>query len=90
MSFISEGIEKELRELRERLDTMEPGNKRSHVIGDFLSVLYHCLEEIEMNKMKIQKTILEWEALLVEEEVESEDFDFAESEEVSEEKSEWE
>lgn len=90
MSFISKGIEKELSMLRERLDTTEAGDARSHVIGAFLSELNHWLEEIEVNKTKIQSTISEWESILVEEDVESEDFNFTEIEEVSEEKSEWE
>lgn len=95
MNFISKEIETELSVLRERLDTTEAGDARSHVIGKLLSELNHWLEEIEVNKTKIQSTISEWEALLVEEDVESEDFEsedfnFTEIEEVSEEKSEWE
>ena len=90
MNFISKEIETELSVLRERLDTTEAGDARSHVIGKLLSELNHWLEEIEVNKTKIQSTISEWEALLVEEDFESEDFNFTEIEEVSEEKSEWE
>lgn len=90
MGVFEDAVEEEIQKLRVRLDAVEDEAKRSHVLGGFLGDVNHWLEELDRCKDRVRGLIGEWEVLLLEIEEESEDFDFQEPEEVSEEESEWE
>ena len=102
MRGIEKAVEEEIQSLRVQLGAIESKEQKIGRLAEAIQEIQDKIAALERCKETLKGVVTEWDSLLIEleselqnvasqdsEEISAEDFDFQETEEISEEESEW-